>query len=86
MKIFLFEVTLYDGTHEHRELVLIKAKDQHTAWKLGEGQLHDVGEEDNGKYWNYGDGETATRARWIVEISKEDAQVLSRLNIVNFLN
>lgn len=64
---------------------MIRAKDLEAAREAGEKEMHDVGEADNGKYWNYGDGETATQLKEVQEISKSDAQVLRRLNIVHFL-
>lgn len=84
-KIFLLRVTLYDGCHEHPEYAMVRAKDLKSAQEQGQQEMHDVGEADNGKYWNYGDGDTATRLEAVKAISKTDAQVLRRLNIVHFL-
>jgi hypothetical protein len=86
MKIFLFTALLHDGGHEHRNHVMIRAKDLNTAWKIGKEEMHDLWEEDNGKYWNYGDGLTATTPKYIQEIDQEEAEVLNRLNIVYYLN
>jgi hypothetical protein len=86
MKNYLFTVTIHRGERGIPGHVLIKAKDQDAAWEIGCGELHDVYEEDNGKYWNYGDGETAATAKGIEEISQEEAETLSRLNVIHFLN
>jgi hypothetical protein len=86
MKIFLFTVTLQDGEHEHTKHALIKAKDMDSAWKLGEQQLHDVGEADNGKHWNYGDGLTATKADGMQEVSGQEAKTIRSLGLAYYLN
>lgn len=85
MKIFLFNVTLFEGEHEYSDYALIKAKDQETAWKIGEKEMHDFGDEENG-YWNYGDDTIRTKPEGIQEISREDAEVLTRLGVVFYLN
>ena len=86
MKIFLFTVTLQDGEHEHTDHALIRAKDLDNAWKIGEKQLHDVGEADNGKHWSYGDGLTASKAKGMQEVSVQEAKTIRRLGLVYYLN
>ena len=85
MKIFLFTVTLFEGAHQHTKYVLIKAEDRETAWQIGVKETHEIVDEDHG-YWNYGDGSTATTPKAIQEISPKDAEVLTRLGIVFYLN
>ena len=84
-KIFLLRVVVYDGTHEHSKFAMVKAKDVETAQEIGERNMHDIYEDENEKYWNYGDGLTATRLKEVEEISRTDAETLDRLNIVHYL-
>ena len=84
--IYLLRVVLNDGAHEHSKFAMVRAKDIKTAQEIGEQNMHDVYEDENEKYWNYGDGETATRLIGVEEISKTDAETLDRLNIVHYLN
>lgn len=85
-KIFLLRVVLYDGAHEHSKFAMVRTKDIKTAREIGEQNMHDVYEDENEKYWNYGDGLTATRLKGVEEISKTDAETLVRLNIVHSLS
>jgi hypothetical protein len=86
MKIFLFTVILQDGDHEHLNYALIRATDMDSAWKIGNQELHDIGETANGKHWSYGDGETATRAVEMQEIKSQEAKILRKLGVVHYLN
>ena len=86
MKYFLAKFTIYDGTYEHGDQFLVKAKSQNDAHKIAVQEEHDTESGNSGTFWNYGDGLTASRLQSLEEIEKSDVEVLNRLGVAYFVN
>ncbi|MAT96389.1 MAG: hypothetical protein CL608_04530 [Anaerolineaceae bacterium] len=86
MKYFLAKFTIYDGTHEHGDQFLVKAKSLNEAQKIAVKEEHDTESGDMGTFWNHGDGLTASKLQTVEEIEKAEAEVLNRLGLAYFAN
>jgi hypothetical protein len=81
MKIFLLEVLIRDGEHEHRDHALVKAMDEKEARALGQLEVM------NGDgYWSYGDGQTDTLLRDVKYVMPHEAQIVEGLGLVHYIN
>jgi hypothetical protein len=82
MKYFLATYDIQDGLHEYRGAFIIEAKTMKEAVGIAEAQDHDINtNEDEHKYFDFGDGMTASQNNGVTEISKEQMEFIERVRL-----
>jgi hypothetical protein len=82
MKYFLATYEIQDGMHEHSGAMIIEAKTMREAVKIAQKQEHDVDTDENErKYFDYGDGMTASQNNGVIEITKAEMEFLERVGL-----
>jgi hypothetical protein len=89
MKTYLARFTILDGEHEHPAYGLIKAKNLEEAIKYAESQEHTAWEVEDGeitKYFDDGDGQTASNCEHVQELTQEQIDVIGELGLAYYMN
>ena len=86
MKYFLATYEIIDGMHGHKGAVIIEARTIEEAENIAESQEHDVDtSEEEHKYFDYGDGTTASKNEIVTEITNEEMEFLRRVGLAYIL-
>jgi hypothetical protein len=82
MKYFLATYEILDGFHEYTRAMIIEAQSIEEAGKIAESQEHDVDtDETEYKYFDFGDGTTASENQGVEEISKKQMEFLEHVGL-----
>jgi hypothetical protein len=88
-RIFLLTVTLCEDEHEHNDHALIEANSQEEAERIANKQVefdNEHGNDDDGSYFAYGEGDVEVVVDEVREITPEEAETLRKLSLAYFLN
>jgi hypothetical protein len=84
MKYFLATYDVQDGEHVHTKYGIVAAENEQAATIYAKSQEHDMEAKEVGAkrtYWDYGDGMTASQLWSVTAITKEEADLLQRLEV-----